>query len=218
MATLEKIESAANATPDSGHVIAFFVEENNKLVLKAKKSDGSVVEILHELDETPPHNGVNMSINWNFKFVNTLDEPLTLFRVIGSFEEYDDIIFFDANEEVICDYYSELPDIITIQGEEIGLNEYFGVDASGSEGWLGYGQHRAFLLIQGESIPYEDDHCQVIAGLYYVDYQVYSPSYANNYWDYFSMLQTDPHTGLDIEYRKQIMFTYAEVTAIPIDE
>jgi hypothetical protein len=46
MATLEKIESSANATPDSGHVIAFFVEENNKLVLKAKKSDGTIVDVM----------------------------------------------------------------------------------------------------------------------------------------------------------------------------
>lgn len=217
MATLEKIESAANATPDSGHVIAFFVEENNKLVLKAKKSDGSVVEILHELDETP-NSGVNMSINWNFKFVNTLDEPLTVAIYGEDFEEFDDIIFFDANEEVICDYYSELPDIITIQGEEIGLNEYFGVDASGSAGWLGYGNHRAFLILQGEASPDEDGHGQIINDRYWVSYDVYSPSYLYGHWDYFDMLQADPHTGLDIENNTQRMFIYAEVTAIPIDE
>lgn len=46
MATLEKIEISANATPVSGHVIAFFVEENNKLVLKAKKSDGTIVDVM----------------------------------------------------------------------------------------------------------------------------------------------------------------------------
>lgn len=46
MATLEKIESSANATPDSGHVIAFFVQENNKIVLKAKKSDGTIVDVM----------------------------------------------------------------------------------------------------------------------------------------------------------------------------
>lgn len=46
MATLEKIESSTNATPDSGYVITFFVEENNKLVLKAKKADGTIVDVI----------------------------------------------------------------------------------------------------------------------------------------------------------------------------
>lgn len=54
MVTLEKIESSANATPDSGHVIAFFVEENNKIVLKAKKSDGTIVDVITSTDIGSP--------------------------------------------------------------------------------------------------------------------------------------------------------------------
>lgn len=45
MPELHAIETQANFTPAAGNVVVFLATENNKLVLKAKKSDGTVVTL-----------------------------------------------------------------------------------------------------------------------------------------------------------------------------
>lgn len=49
MPKLVQLISTVNTTPDSNHVILFYVEEDGVLKLKAKKSDGSVVDMLQEV-------------------------------------------------------------------------------------------------------------------------------------------------------------------------
>lgn len=46
MPNLEKLEDTANFTPSDGEVVTFYTEENGKVVLKVKKSDGTVETIL----------------------------------------------------------------------------------------------------------------------------------------------------------------------------
>lgn len=46
MPDLETIQSTANFTPSDGEVVTFYAEENGKIVLKAKKPDGTVETIL----------------------------------------------------------------------------------------------------------------------------------------------------------------------------
>lgn len=47
MPKLVHIETTAiNAVPPSGSVISFFVEENGKLILKVKTSDGTIVSVM----------------------------------------------------------------------------------------------------------------------------------------------------------------------------
>lgn len=42
MPKLHKIETTANYTPAQGSIVVFFAEEDGKLVLKVKKSDGTI--------------------------------------------------------------------------------------------------------------------------------------------------------------------------------
>lgn len=46
MPKLETLKDTANFTPSDGEVVTFYAEENGKIVLKAKKSDGTVETIL----------------------------------------------------------------------------------------------------------------------------------------------------------------------------
>ena len=46
MPKLEHIKDLINYTPDKGTIVVFYTEENGKVVLKAKKSDGTVETIL----------------------------------------------------------------------------------------------------------------------------------------------------------------------------
>lgn len=46
MPELETIENAANFTPSENETVTFYTEENGKIILKAKKSDGTVVTVL----------------------------------------------------------------------------------------------------------------------------------------------------------------------------
>lgn len=48
MPELKKLETSAAHTPPSGDIITFYTEENGSIVLKAKKSDGTVVTVLKE--------------------------------------------------------------------------------------------------------------------------------------------------------------------------
>lgn len=46
MPELEKIETSAAYVPQGDEVVTFFAEENGKVILKAKKPDGTVENIL----------------------------------------------------------------------------------------------------------------------------------------------------------------------------
>lgn len=46
MSELSKIEDAVNFVPPQGYVVVFYTKENNNIVLKAKKSDGTIVNVL----------------------------------------------------------------------------------------------------------------------------------------------------------------------------
>lgn len=48
IAELKKIETVANFTPQEGEAVAFYAEEDGKIALKVKKSDGTVVTVLEE--------------------------------------------------------------------------------------------------------------------------------------------------------------------------
>ena len=48
MPELETLENTSSFTPSEGEVVTFYTQENGKTLLKAKKSDGSVVTVLEE--------------------------------------------------------------------------------------------------------------------------------------------------------------------------
>lgn len=45
MPVLKKIETDVDFTPPPGEVVTFYAEENGKVVLKVKKSDGTVIRV-----------------------------------------------------------------------------------------------------------------------------------------------------------------------------
>ena len=64
MPNLEKIENLANFVPPQGYIVVFYTKENNNIVLKAKKSDGTIVNVLSSHSGNPD--------NPSFDFVNNL--------------------------------------------------------------------------------------------------------------------------------------------------
>ena len=46
MPELEKLEDVANHIPQNGEVVTFYTEENGKIVLKAKRPDGTIETVL----------------------------------------------------------------------------------------------------------------------------------------------------------------------------
>lgn len=53
MSELFKIENLANFVPPPGYVVVFYTKENNNIVLKAKKSDGTIVNVLSSHSGNP---------------------------------------------------------------------------------------------------------------------------------------------------------------------
>lgn len=53
MPKLEKIENLRHYIPPPGYVVVFYAKEGNSIVLKAKKSDGTIVNVLKAPSDNP---------------------------------------------------------------------------------------------------------------------------------------------------------------------